>query len=250
MGKLRPTRAWDGCVLSAPLAPAARGGALGWPSLRSAWPLTVGAPPRRAQDPQSGAHGCGHPCLAEEHLPAQAAPESPGPEDTGMAPLERLWNVRQLEALARAYTLLALVVSPSAADYEDYCLMAYTFLKRIWQVRREAAPPWVPGPWQESVPPPCTHRPHRLVQPLGGVPSPTAVAKATLLRSPPTTLVHPPRSARGKGAQAPACGGDGQPMLASACPSHPGTRLPEPSSVCPPSPPSLYSLGALGASGP
>lgn len=110
----------------------------------------------------------GNPCLAEEHLPAQAAPESPGPEDTGTAPLERLWNVRQLEALARAYTLLALVVSPSAADYEDYCLMAYTFLKRIWQVRREAAPPWVPGPWQESVPPPCTHRPHRLVQPLGG----------------------------------------------------------------------------------
>lgn len=53
--------------------------------------------------------------------------------------------MRQLEALARTYTLLALMVSPSAASYQDYCLMAYTFLKRIWQVRHEAAPSWVPS---------------------------------------------------------------------------------------------------------
>lgn len=59
--------------------------------------------------------------------------------------MEKLWNVRQLEALARAYTLLALMVSPSAASYQDYCLMAYTFLKRIWQVKHEAAPFWVPS---------------------------------------------------------------------------------------------------------
>ncbi|XP_040342797.1 cilia- and flagella-associated protein 46 isoform X6 [Herpailurus yagouaroundi] len=74
------------------------------------------------------------PELAEEQLPAQTAPESPVSEAAGTVSLEKLWNVRQLEALARAYTLLALMVSPSAASYQDYCLMAYTFLKRIWQV--------------------------------------------------------------------------------------------------------------------
>ncbi|XP_045295285.1 cilia- and flagella-associated protein 46 isoform X4 [Leopardus geoffroyi] len=74
------------------------------------------------------------PELAEEQLPTQTAPASPVSEAAGTVSLEKLWNVRQLEALARAYTLLALMVSPSAASYQDYCLMAYTFLKRIWQV--------------------------------------------------------------------------------------------------------------------
>ncbi|XP_049501881.1 cilia- and flagella-associated protein 46 isoform X1 [Panthera uncia] len=74
------------------------------------------------------------PELAEEQLPTQTAPESPVSEAAGTVSLEKLWNVRQLEALARTYTLLALMVSPSAASYQDYCLMAYTFLKRIWQV--------------------------------------------------------------------------------------------------------------------
>uniref|UniRef100_G1LVL0 Cilia- and flagella-associated protein 46 n=2 Tax=Ailuropoda melanoleuca TaxID=9646 RepID=G1LVL0_AILME len=63
------------------------------------------------------------------------APEGTVSEDVGTVPLEKLRNVRQLEALARACTLLALMVSPSAADYEDYCLMAYTYLRRIWEVR-------------------------------------------------------------------------------------------------------------------
>ncbi|XP_043453885.1 cilia- and flagella-associated protein 46 isoform X3 [Prionailurus bengalensis] len=74
------------------------------------------------------------PELAEEQLPTQTAPESPVSEAAGTVSLEKLRNVRQLEALARAYILLALMVSPSAASYQDYCLMAYTFLKRIWQV--------------------------------------------------------------------------------------------------------------------
>ncbi|XP_030895776.1 cilia- and flagella-associated protein 46-like isoform X2 [Leptonychotes weddellii] len=73
------------------------------------------------------------PELAGEHLSTQGAPESVVSEDAGSVTLEKLRNVRQLEALARAYTLLALMVSPSAASYEDYCLMAYTYLKRIWQ---------------------------------------------------------------------------------------------------------------------
>ncbi|XP_016061813.1 PREDICTED: cilia- and flagella-associated protein 46 [Miniopterus natalensis] len=73
---------------------------------------------------------------AGEHVPlqVQAAPEIPGAEDAGTVSLEKLWSVRQLEALARAYILLALMVSPSAANYQDYCLMAYMFLRRIWQV--------------------------------------------------------------------------------------------------------------------
>lgn len=62
------------------------------------------------------------------------------PEDVGTVSLEKLHNVRQLEALARAFTLLALMVSPSAPGYRDHCLMAYTFLRRIWQVRRPCSP--------------------------------------------------------------------------------------------------------------
>uniref|UniRef100_A0A8C6BQ73 Cilia and flagella associated protein 46 n=1 Tax=Monodon monoceros TaxID=40151 RepID=A0A8C6BQ73_MONMO len=63
-----------------------------------------------------------------------ASPAGPGVEGSGPPSLEKLRNVRQLETLARAYTLLALVVTPSAASHQDYCLMAYTFLRRIWQV--------------------------------------------------------------------------------------------------------------------
>ncbi|XP_023492381.2 cilia- and flagella-associated protein 46 isoform X4 [Equus caballus] len=71
---------------------------------------------------------------AEEHRSPQATSESPGSEDRGTFSLESLRSVRQLETLARAHILLALMVSPSAAGYQDYCLMAYTFLRRIWQV--------------------------------------------------------------------------------------------------------------------
>nr|XP_058910979.1 cilia- and flagella-associated protein 46 [Kogia breviceps] len=71
---------------------------------------------------------------AEEQVSTPAAPEGPGAEGSGPPSLEKLRNVRQLETLARAYTLLALVVTPSAACHQDYCLMAYAFLRRIWQV--------------------------------------------------------------------------------------------------------------------
>eukprot|EP00070_Physeter_catodon_P030862 XP_028337756.1 cilia- and flagella-associated protein 46 [Physeter catodon] len=76
----------------------------------------------------------GSPEPAEEQVSTPAAPEGPGAEGSGPPSLEKLRNVRQLETLARAYTLLALVVTPSAACHQDYCLMAYTFLRRIWQV--------------------------------------------------------------------------------------------------------------------
>lgn len=67
------------------------------------------------------------------------------PEDVGTVFLEKLYNVRQLEALARAFTLLALMVSPSAPGYRDHCLMAYTLLGRIWQVRRPRGPSPAPS---------------------------------------------------------------------------------------------------------
>uniref|UniRef100_A0A8D0Q223 Cilia and flagella associated protein 46 n=1 Tax=Sus scrofa TaxID=9823 RepID=A0A8D0Q223_PIG len=76
----------------------------------------------------------GTPEPAEEHASAQATLEGPGPEDARTTSLEGLRSVRQLEALARAYTLLALVATPSDARHQDYCLMAYTSLCRIWQV--------------------------------------------------------------------------------------------------------------------
>lgn len=140
-------------------------------------------------------------------------------EDVGTVPLEKLQNVRQLEALARACTLLALMVSPSAADYEDYCLMAYTYLKRIWEVRREAAPCSVPSPWQEPTHRPGAHGPRLLVQPLGGGPSPHCSGQG---RSSLKPTHHPcPSTTKFPQAMVPrasSCEGDSPPMLASACP--------------------------------
>ncbi|XP_036685221.1 cilia- and flagella-associated protein 46 isoform X2 [Balaenoptera musculus] len=89
----------------------------------------------------------GSPEPAEEQMSTPAAPEGPGAEDSGPPSLEKLRNVRQLETLARAYTLLALVVTPSAACHQDYCLMAYTFLRRIWQFQSPT-----PGKRLEDVP--------------------------------------------------------------------------------------------------
>ncbi|DAA14637.1 TPA: TPR repeat-containing protein C10orf93-like [Bos taurus] len=73
------------------------------------------------------------PILVSTRARAAGTP-SPGPGDPGPPSLQELQSVRQLETLARAYTLLALVVTPSGAGHQDYCLMAYAFLHRIWQV--------------------------------------------------------------------------------------------------------------------
>nr|XP_039321178.1 cilia- and flagella-associated protein 46 isoform X3 [Saimiri boliviensis boliviensis] len=69
-----------------------------------------------------------------ECLPVQTPPRSPGSEAGETVSLEQLCSVRQLEALARGHILQALVLSPGAQGYEDCCLAAYTFLRRIWQV--------------------------------------------------------------------------------------------------------------------
>ncbi|XP_057591801.1 cilia- and flagella-associated protein 46 [Hippopotamus amphibius kiboko] len=84
---------------------------------------------------------------AGEQASAPAAPGGPGAEDVGPPSLETLRNVRQLETLARAYTQLALVVTPSAACHQDCCLMAYSFLHRIWQFQTPA-----PGKRLEDLP--------------------------------------------------------------------------------------------------
>ncbi|XP_045438178.1 cilia- and flagella-associated protein 46 [Pipistrellus kuhlii] len=69
----------------------------------------------------------------------QMPPERLESENVGMVSMEKLQNVRQLEALARAHILLALTATPSAAAYQDYCLMAYAFLRHIWQISLLAA---------------------------------------------------------------------------------------------------------------
>ena len=73
------------------------------------------------------------PCLPDKPASTLGALEGPG--NPGPPSLQELQSVRQLETLARAYTLLALVVTPSGAGHQDHCLMAYAFLHRIWQVR-------------------------------------------------------------------------------------------------------------------
>ncbi|KAM5324144.1 cilia- and flagella-associated protein 46 isoform 3-T3 [Glossophaga mutica] len=73
--------------------------------------------------------------LAGEDSPTPPADtEQLGPADSGTVSLEKLRSVRQLEVLARAHILLALTASPSAASYQDYCLLAYSAFRRIWQV--------------------------------------------------------------------------------------------------------------------
>ncbi|XP_027696309.1 cilia- and flagella-associated protein 46 [Vombatus ursinus] len=51
--------------------------------------------------------------------------------------LETLTNVRQLESLAYAHTLLALVLGSRSPQYEENCLMAYRYIMRIWEVSLE-----------------------------------------------------------------------------------------------------------------
>ncbi|XP_021108879.1 cilia- and flagella-associated protein 46 isoform X3 [Heterocephalus glaber] len=74
------------------------------------------------------------PASEGEYSPVQIPAEGPVTQDVDTFSLEQLQNVKQLETLARAHILRALMVSPSSSAYEDDCLMAYTFLRRIWQV--------------------------------------------------------------------------------------------------------------------
>ncbi|XP_063289661.1 cilia- and flagella-associated protein 46 [Pelobates fuscus] len=53
--------------------------------------------------------------------------------------LEDLTNVRQLEALARAYTLMAFIGGHISPQHEQHCLVAYACIMRIWKVSMAAA---------------------------------------------------------------------------------------------------------------
>lgn len=70
--------------------------------------------------------------------------QDPNPEVTETGPgeqpgspcnsLEDLKNIRQLETLARAHTLLASLSGQGSHNHEQDCLMAYGYIIRIWQV--------------------------------------------------------------------------------------------------------------------
>lgn len=76
-----------------------------------------------------------HPCATEEPL------EKPDGEKPNLSPWERLNDVRQLEMLARAHTLLALVGTSCSSHHRNRCLLACALYQRIWKV---GCTPW-PG---------------------------------------------------------------------------------------------------------
>ncbi|XP_032047141.1 cilia- and flagella-associated protein 46 [Aythya fuligula] len=53
--------------------------------------------------------------------------------------LENLTNIKQLEALFRAQTLMAVVSGHSSPFHQQHCLMAYACVIRIWQVSLSAS---------------------------------------------------------------------------------------------------------------
>ncbi|XP_062352270.1 cilia- and flagella-associated protein 46 [Cinclus cinclus] len=53
--------------------------------------------------------------------------------------LEDLSNIKQLEALFRAQTLMALFSGPSSSFHQQHCLMAYACIIRMWQVSLSAS---------------------------------------------------------------------------------------------------------------
>lgn len=75
-----------------------------------------------------------HPCVTEEPL------EKPDGEKQDLNPWERLNDVRQLEMLARAHTLLALVGTACSSHHRNRCLLACALYQRIWKVG------WAPWP--------------------------------------------------------------------------------------------------------
>ncbi|XP_049646414.1 cilia- and flagella-associated protein 46-like [Suncus etruscus] len=73
------------------------------------------------------------PELAEEPL------EKPDGEKQDLSPWERLNDVRQLEMLARAHTLLALVGTACSFHHRNRCLLACALYQRIWKVSLQTA---------------------------------------------------------------------------------------------------------------
>ncbi|XP_056351637.1 cilia- and flagella-associated protein 46 [Oenanthe melanoleuca] len=75
-----------------------------------------------------------------EFLPTENAKMSN--EASGTVPqinLEDLSNIKQLEALFRAQTLMALFSGPGSSSHQQHCLMAYGCIVRVWQVSLSAS---------------------------------------------------------------------------------------------------------------
>ncbi|XP_067156500.1 cilia- and flagella-associated protein 46 [Apteryx mantelli] len=64
-----------------------------------------------------------------------------GNDMTPTIALEDLSNIKQLEALFRAYTLMAIISGHSSPFHQQHCLMAYACIIRIWQVSLSASGP-------------------------------------------------------------------------------------------------------------
>ncbi|XP_018080698.1 cilia- and flagella-associated protein 46 isoform X1 [Xenopus laevis] len=63
--------------------------------------------------------------------------------ETTCKSIEDLRNVRQLEALTRAHTIMAVISGHSSPLHKQHCLMACTYIMRIWQVSLPAAASFV-----------------------------------------------------------------------------------------------------------
>ncbi|XP_068112949.1 cilia- and flagella-associated protein 46 isoform X2 [Hyperolius riggenbachi] len=96
--------------------------------------------PRKKSSQNKEAANEEDPNSQEEH------PVSPGTS------LEDLKNIRQLEALARAHTLMANLSGPGSPAHEQNCLMAYAYITRIWQVSLPAAASFVKSIQKYPVP--------------------------------------------------------------------------------------------------
>ncbi|XP_034994598.2 cilia- and flagella-associated protein 46 isoform X1 [Zootoca vivipara] len=66
--------------------------------------------------------------------------KSPEEEDfNDQIAIEDIRSIKQLEALFRAHTVMAVISGHSSPFHEQHCLMAYAFVMRIWQVSLAAA---------------------------------------------------------------------------------------------------------------
>ncbi|XP_070608537.1 cilia- and flagella-associated protein 46 isoform X2 [Erythrolamprus reginae] len=55
-------------------------------------------------------------------------------ESINQISIGELRSIKQLEALFRAYTIMAVISGYDSTFYEQYCLMAYAFVIRMWQL--------------------------------------------------------------------------------------------------------------------
>ncbi|XP_034292423.1 cilia- and flagella-associated protein 46 isoform X1 [Pantherophis guttatus] len=64
--------------------------------------------------------------------PLQKSPDEE--EVRNQISIGELRSIKQLEALFRAYTIMAVISGHRSTFYEQYCLMAYAFVIRMWQM--------------------------------------------------------------------------------------------------------------------